>query len=200
MKRKGTKDAQPASSEATSTSNVVGGDEASKSKEVSQVTATSLPGVHPFSTPLLPLPDVDNGTPPDGGNTGMPNAQGQPTNDSGGSFDFQALMQATIQTAVREAMSGAAQLWQTQQRHVTPDVTSATDGRMATASAQLVPVYDPSTKTQPTVEAWISRVDNLAAAYGWNDKQTTCFALVKLQGVAKTWYDGLTTAQRSWDE
>lgn len=73
-------------------------------------------------------------------------ARTAPLHDSGGSFDIQALMQATIQTAVREPMNGAAQLWQTQQQHPTLDVTSATDRRLTTASAQLVPMYDPSTK------------------------------------------------------
>ncbi|KAG0429335.1 hypothetical protein HPB47_023740 [Ixodes persulcatus] len=131
----------------------------------------------------------DHGLAPDGATSGV--------------LDFQMLMQAAIRTAVREALEGAAQLFQTTQspqRHPPTGASSAMDGRLATTSAQLVPVYDPSSDTQLTVEAWLNKVDNLAAAYEWSDRQTTCFALTKLHGVAKTWYDGVTFVQRTYDE
>lgn len=48
--------------------------------------------------------------------------------------------------------------------------------------------------------SWIAKVDDLAEAYEWNEKQTSCFAFTKLDGVAKTWYEGLPTAERSWNE
>ncbi|XP_064462728.1 uncharacterized protein LOC135373461 [Ornithodoros turicata] len=117
-------------------------------------------------------------------------------------FDIQSLMQAAVQAAVREAMDGARQLYESPrppQRTVASDESSPV-GYLASASANLIPTYDPATNTQPTVEAWINKVDGLAAAYGWNDKQTSCFALSKLEGVARSWYDGLTTTQYTWVE
>ncbi|XP_064474153.1 uncharacterized protein LOC135388501 isoform X1 [Ornithodoros turicata] len=115
-------------------------------------------------------------------------------------FDIQSLIQAAVQAAVREAMDGARQLYESPrppQRTIASDESSPV-GYLASASANLVPTYDPATNTQSTVEAWINKVDGLAAAYGWNDKQTSCFALSKLEGVARSWYDGLTTTQYTW--
>lgn len=62
------------------------------------------------------------------------------------------------------------------------------DTGLTSVRAGPVPVYDLSTGEQ-------SSVDGLTAAYAWSDKQAICFALTKLQGVAKTWYDRLLTIQ-----
>lgn len=43
-------------------------------------------------------------------------------------------------------------------------------------------------------------MDDLSAMYGWNERQTSCFALTRLEGVVKTWYDGLGTVQKSWSQ
>ncbi|KAH9638277.1 hypothetical protein HF086_013715 [Spodoptera exigua] len=47
---------------------------------------------------------------------------------------------------------------------------------------------------------WISKVDECAEIYNWNDRQTVHYALPKLVGHAKTWYQGLPTIRHSWKE
>ncbi|KAF9424117.1 hypothetical protein HW555_000826 [Spodoptera exigua] len=59
--------------------------------------------------------------------------------------------------------------------------------------------FDPLSREQ-TIEMWISKVDECAEIYNWNDRQTVHYALPKLVGHAKTWYQGLPTIRHSWKE
>lgn len=75
---------------------------------------------------------------------------------SASTFDFRALMQTAIETAVREAMSGATQLLETSQlrrQQRNHNAGGHTDGRLAIESARLVPIFDPSKKRHQNVEA-----------------------------------------------
>lgn len=59
--------------------------------------------------------------------------------------------------------------------------------------------FDPLSREQ-TIEMWISKVDECAEIYNWSDRQTVHYALPKLVGHAKTWYQGLPSIRHSWKE
>lgn len=63
----------------------------------------------------------------------------------------------------------------------------------------VIPEFDPLVKEQ-TITVWLGKVDECAEIYGWSDKQTVHYALPKLIGHAKTWYQGLPSIKRSWIE
>ncbi|KAL4721410.1 hypothetical protein ACJJTC_015065 [Scirpophaga incertulas] len=50
------------------------------------------------------------------------------------------------------------------------------------------------------MEDWLSKINESAAVYGWSERQTIFYALPKLTGLAKKWYDGLTSVKFSWIE
>lgn len=62
-----------------------------------------------------------------------------------------------------------------------------------------IPEFDPLVKEQ-TISVWLGKVDECAEIYGWSEKQTIHYALPKLIGHAKTWYQGLPSLKRSWIE
>lgn len=59
--------------------------------------------------------------------------------------------------------------------------------------------FDPMAREQ-TVDTWLKKVEECALIYNWSDKQKIHYALPKLSGVAKTWYQGLPSALYSWEE
>lgn len=63
----------------------------------------------------------------------------------------------------------------------------------------IIPNFDPSLKNQ-RIDVWLKKVNECATVYGWDDKSTTHFALQKLQGLAKTWYESLNSILFSWQE
>lgn len=63
----------------------------------------------------------------------------------------------------------------------------------------VIPDFDPMSKEQ-SVDAWVHKVEECAQIYDWSDKQTVHYALPKLCGVAKTWYQGLPSVLYSWSE
>lgn len=63
----------------------------------------------------------------------------------------------------------------------------------------VVPEFDPLCKEQP-ITVWLSKVDECAEIYKWNDRQTIHYALPKLTGHAKLWYQGLPSLKRTWSE
>lgn len=63
----------------------------------------------------------------------------------------------------------------------------------------VIPEFDPLYKEQ-TVDSWIHKVDECAQIYGWDDKHTVHYAMPKLNGIAKTWYQGLPSVLHSWAE
>ncbi|XP_073946873.1 uncharacterized protein [Choristoneura fumiferana] len=63
----------------------------------------------------------------------------------------------------------------------------------------ILPNFDPSSKNQ-RIGIWLKKVNECAAVYGWDDKTTIHFAMQKLQGLAKVWYESLDTILFSWAE
>ncbi|KAG0433222.1 hypothetical protein HPB47_020131 [Ixodes persulcatus] len=113
-----------------------------------------------------------------------------PTGDLSG---FQTIVKEAVQAAAREAVAGMADL-------LRPATQHTHHPRPPAESGKLVPVFNPVTNSVQTVEHWILKVDELSAIYSWTEIQIACFALTKLVGIAKTWYDGLVRVQRSWRE
>lgn len=68
-----------------------------------------------------------------------------------------------------------------------------------TYDKNIIPVFDPVQRNQ-RIEAWIAKVNECANIYNWSDEQTTHYALPKLGGHAKKWYEGLHTILLSWTE
>lgn len=68
-----------------------------------------------------------------------------------------------------------------------------------TATFNVIPEFDPSDDTQ-SVEWWIHKVNECAQIYGWDDRQTCHYALPKLSGLAKRWYQGLPSLLFTWEE
>lgn len=63
----------------------------------------------------------------------------------------------------------------------------------------ILPNFDPSAKNQ-RIDIWLRKVNECATVYGWDDITTTHFAMQKLQGLAKVWYEGLNTILHTWKE
>ncbi|XP_063624953.1 uncharacterized protein LOC134796705 [Cydia splendana] len=63
----------------------------------------------------------------------------------------------------------------------------------------VIPDFDPLSREQP-ITVWLSKVDECAEMYKWNDRQTIHYALPKLTGHAKLWYQGLPSLKRTWPE
>lgn len=63
----------------------------------------------------------------------------------------------------------------------------------------ILPNFDPSSKNQ-RISTWLKKVNECALVYGWDDKTTIHFAMQKLQGLAKIWYESLDTILYSWQE
>lgn len=79
-----------------------------------------------------------------------------------------------------------------------PSSTSQTQNHF-NMSMNAVPEFDPANKEQ-TVDLWISKVDECAKLYKWSEMQLLHYALPKLAGVAKVWYQGLPSLNFSWLE
>lgn len=62
----------------------------------------------------------------------------------------------------------------------------------------VIPEFDPSSKTQ-SIESWVRKVNECACIYDWNEKQTIHFALQKLVGLAKKWFEALPSVVHSWN-
>lgn len=63
----------------------------------------------------------------------------------------------------------------------------------------VVPEFDPMVKSQ-TIHMWLSKVEECAGLYSWGDDQIIHYALPKLSGVAKSWYQALPSMSFSWQE
>lgn len=63
----------------------------------------------------------------------------------------------------------------------------------------VIPEFDPLNKEQ-TMDTWLIKVDECAEIYKWSDKQIVHYAMPKLGGIAKTWYQGLPSLLHSWAE
>lgn len=78
-------------------------------------------------------------------------------------------------------------------------ITTANPQRKDKFSAiNVVPEFDPKIKNQ-TIITWLNKVNECAEIYGWDSKQTAHYALPKLTGMAKRWYEGQPSVMHTWD-
>lgn len=63
----------------------------------------------------------------------------------------------------------------------------------------ILPDFDPSSKNQ-RIDIWIKKVNECTTVYGWDDKTTIHFAMQKLHGLAKVWYESLNSILFTWEE
>lgn len=61
----------------------------------------------------------------------------------------------------------------------------------------VIPNFDPDNRSQG-IERWLRKVNECAIIYDWHEKQTIHYALQKLCGLAKKWYESLPTLNYSW--
>lgn len=66
-------------------------------------------------------------------------------------------------------------------------------------NTNIVPEFDPMTKEQ-TILTWLTKVEECSEIYGWEDREIIHYALPKLTGVAKSWYQSLPTMMYTWSE
>ncbi|KAI5638085.1 hypothetical protein NE865_09206 [Phthorimaea operculella] len=50
------------------------------------------------------------------------------------------------------------------------------------------------------MDIWLRKVNECATVYGWDERTTVHFAMQKLQGLAKVWYEGLNSILYTWAE
>ncbi|CAG9789601.1 unnamed protein product [Diatraea saccharalis] len=65
------------------------------------------------------------------------------------------------------------------------------------AGNNVIPEFDPLSKNQ-TVANWITKVEECAEIYKWNESEMIHYALPKLVGLAKSWYQNLPTVRYTW--
>ena len=63
----------------------------------------------------------------------------------------------------------------------------------------MVPEFDPSDDSQ-NIEWWIHKINECVKIYNWDHRQTCQYALSKLVGLAKKWYQGLPSLLFTWEE
>lgn len=66
-------------------------------------------------------------------------------------------------------------------------------------NTNIIPEFDPMSKEQ-TILTWLTKVEECSEIYGWEDREIIHYALPKLTGVAKTWYQSLPTMMYTWTE
>jgi hypothetical protein len=63
----------------------------------------------------------------------------------------------------------------------------------------IIPEFNPSEKNQ-RIDVWLKKVNECSKVYGWDEKTVIHFAMQKLSGLAKTWFESLNTILFTWDE
>jgi hypothetical protein len=63
-----------------------------------------------------------------------------------------------------------------------------------------VPKFDPSKKKGQKASEWIRQVDQLRQINHWSDAATIHFAVSKLEGPAKVWFESLQGLEHTWAE
>lgn len=61
----------------------------------------------------------------------------------------------------------------------------------------VIPEFDPDINNQSAID-WIHKVNEIAKIYKWSNRQTIFYAIPKLAGHAKKWYQGQNTINFSW--
>ncbi|CAG9132461.1 unnamed protein product [Plutella xylostella] len=78
-------------------------------------------------------------------------------------------------------------------------MNSIASSKQPSYHTNVVPSFDPSLPSH-RIDLWLNKVNQCAYLYGWDDKQVIHFALQKLAGNARTWYDSLPTMVFTWKE
>lgn len=78
------------------------------------------------------------------------------------------------------------------------DITKTSSHKLS-AVHNVVPEFDPLSKSQ-TILNWLTKVEECAEIYGWDERETIHYALPKLTGLAKTWYQSLPSVRFTWSE
>lgn len=77
--------------------------------------------------------------------------------------------------------------------------TSAHTSNRGIDFKNILPEFNPSTKNQ-RIDVWLKKVNECAKVYGWDDITTVHFAMQKLQGLAKVWYESLESIMYTWSQ
>lgn len=64
---------------------------------------------------------------------------------------------------------------------------------------RLLSEFDPS-QSGLSVDDWLRKINDCACLYHWDEVTTVYLALGKLKGLARVWYDGLSSNQFTWKE
>lgn len=81
-------------------------------------------------------------------------------------------------------------------------LVAAIEGKHASqgySGQNVIPDFNPQAKAQ-SMRDWLSKINESATVYGWSEQQTIYYSLPRLTGLAKRWYDGLTSVKFSWAE
>ncbi|CAH1369930.1 unnamed protein product [Tenebrio molitor] len=62
-----------------------------------------------------------------------------------------------------------------------------------------IPEFLPGKPNQSSVK-WVDKIDQLARVNKWDENTTIQLMQNRLTGLARTWYDHLTTYTHTWDE
>lgn len=73
------------------------------------------------------------------------------------------------------------------------------DGNKFPMLGNVIPEFDPMFKGQ-TINMWLNKVEECAKLYRWGDDQIIHYALPKLTGIARSWYQALPSISFSWPE
>lgn len=65
--------------------------------------------------------------------------------------------------------------------------------------SNVIPEFDPLSKDQ-TIVTWLTKVEECADIYDWDEREIIHFALPKLTGVVKQWYQSQSTVLYTWTE
>ncbi|XP_073955708.1 uncharacterized protein [Choristoneura fumiferana] len=79
------------------------------------------------------------------------------------------------------------------------DKIKSSDKPKLTFNTNVIPEFDPMVKEQ-TILTWLTKVEECAQIYGWEDREIIHYSLPKLSGIAKTWYQGLSSLLFTWTE
>ncbi|XP_076383111.1 uncharacterized protein LOC143260682 [Megalopta genalis] len=63
---------------------------------------------------------------------------------------------------------------------------------------KIIPGFDPEV-TDASVLEWLRKINELAVVCNWEETDKVFYAVGKLQGIAKQWYDSLTSPPLVWD-
>ncbi|CAH2227286.1 jg27653, partial [Pararge aegeria aegeria] len=98
-------------------------------------------------------------------------------------------------TTIPNSFLSSSDFAQLLQSFVKPGLSSSIN----TNVINMIPEFDPSIKNH-RIDLWLSKVNECAKIYRWDEAHIMHYALPKLVGNAKKWYQGQTSVLREWKE